>query len=151
MVIILGEGWRGFFNWIKVHVDTDRLKKKMKTDDVTIHRIVPNIYSNDPEKSKVFYMEFLGMELVMDMEWILTFASKSNPRAQISVLQHDKKDPLDNKPVFLSIEVDDVDFLYAIAKKVGCKITYPLTNEAWGVRRFFVEDPNGATINILSH
>jgi predicted enzyme related to lactoylglutathione lyase len=123
----------------------------MKTDNTTIHRIVPNIYSADLEKSKRFYIEFLEMELVMDMEWIVTFASKNNPTAQISVLQHDKKEKPDNKAVFLSIEVGDADSLYAKAQRQGCKITYPITNEPWGVRRFFVEDPNGATINILSH
>jgi hypothetical protein len=26
-----------------------------------------------------------------------------------------------------------------------------LTAEAWGVRRFFVRDPNGKVLNILSH
>jgi predicted enzyme related to lactoylglutathione lyase len=33
----------------------------------------------------------------------------------------------------------------------GRKIVYPLTDEPWGVRRFFVVDPNGAIINVLSH
>jgi hypothetical protein len=28
---------------------------------------------------------------------------------------------------------------------------YPLTNEPWGVRRFFVTDPNGIVINVMSH
>ncbi len=50
----------------------------MKANNVIIHRIVPNIYSNDLEKSKQFYVEFLEMKLVMDMKWILTFASKIN-------------------------------------------------------------------------
>ena len=26
-----------------------------------------------------------------------------------------------------------------------------LTNEPWGVRRFFVRDPNGAVINVMQH
>jgi hypothetical protein len=28
---------------------------------------------------------------------------------------------------------------------------YPLTNEPWGVRRFFVKDPSGTIVNVLSH
>ncbi len=30
-------------------------------------------------------------------------------------------------------------------------IVHPLTDEAWGVRRFFVRDPDGHVINVLSH
>ncbi|MGA2287514.1 MAG: VOC family protein, partial [Bradyrhizobium sp.] len=33
----------------------------------------------------------------------------------------------------------------------GYSIVYPLTDEPWGVRRFFVRDPNGAVINVVSH
>ncbi len=116
-----------------------------------IHRIVPNIYSNDPEKSKSFYVDFLEMELVMDMGWILTFASATSPTAQISVLKYDKKGEPDNSTVFLSMEVSDVDSLYEKAKKQNHEIVYPITNEPWGVRRFFVKEPNGATINLLMH
>jgi catechol 2,3-dioxygenase-like lactoylglutathione lyase family enzyme len=34
---------------------------------------------------------------------------------------------------------------------LGLPIVYPVTDEPWGVRRFFVADPNGVIINILSH
>lgn len=33
----------------------------------------------------------------------------------------------------------------------GLRIVYPLTDEPWGVRRFFVEDPDGRIINVLAH
>ncbi len=123
----------------------------MKANNIIIHRIVPNIYSNDLEKSKQFYAEFLEMKLVMDMKWILIFASKTNSTSQISILQNDKKGKLNNKAIFISIEVSDVDKLYEKAKKQNYKIIYEITDEPWGVRRFFVADPNGATINILTH
>ena len=51
----------------------------------------------------------------------------------------------------VSIEVEDVDQLYAQAVRCGFKIVYPITNEPWGVRRFFVQDPNGQIVNILTH
>ncbi|MGS2764106.1 VOC family protein [Sinomicrobium sp. M5D2P9] len=120
-------------------------------NNTSIRRIVPNIYSDNLEKSKQFYTRFLEMELVMDMGWILTFASKENPTAQISVFENTKKETLNNTAIFLSIEVSDVDQLYERAKNQGWEIVYPITDEPWGVRRFFVKDPNGATINILEH
>ena len=117
----------------------------------TIRRIVPNIYSNDIAASKRFYIDFLGMEVAMDMEWLLTFASKDNPTSQISILQNNENKPLDNSAIFLSIEVPDVDKWHERAQSQNIEIVYPITDEDWGVRRFFARDPNGATINILTH
>jgi len=59
-----------------------------------MRRIVPNIYSNDIEKSKEFCTGFLGMDLAMDMDWILTFVSKENKTSQISIFQNDTNKPL---------------------------------------------------------
>ena len=33
----------------------------------------------------------------------------------------------------------------------GFEIIYGITDEPWGVRRFFVRDPFGKIVNILSH
>ena len=33
--------------------------------------------------------------------------------------------------------------------KAGVKITYPLTDEAWGQRRFGLTDPNGMYIDVV--
>ena len=33
----------------------------------------------------------------------------------------------------------------------GAEIVHPLQDEEWGVRRFFVRDPNGRVVNVLSH
>lgn len=123
----------------------------METQEITLRRIVPNLYSADLEACKKFYQEFLGMDLVMDLGWILTFAARENPTAQINVHQKEGAEIPDNKSIFLSIEVSDVDGMYERAKKMGCAISYPITDETWGVRRFFVQDPTGATINLLSH
>jgi catechol 2,3-dioxygenase-like lactoylglutathione lyase family enzyme len=50
-----------------------------------------------------------------------------------------------------SVEVDDVDAAHAAVQRLGDEIVHPLTNEPWGVRRFFVRDLNGKVLNILSH
>jgi len=120
----------------------------MKTE---ILRIVPNIYSDNIEKSKEFYIDFLGMELAMDLQWVLTFVSKENHSSQITILKNDKKDSPNNDAIFLSIEVADVDKLYEKAKLKNIDIIYEIADEDWGVRRFFVKEPNGATLNFLTH
>jgi uncharacterized glyoxalase superfamily protein PhnB len=50
-----------------------------------------------------------------------------------------------------SIEVDDVDSVCRAAKAAGATIGHELTDEPWGVRRFFVRDPDGHVINVLGH
>ena len=117
---------------------------------MNFRRITPDIISNKMEESKEFYSGFIGLKLAMDMEWILTFISESNPTAQINLLRSDNQD-IDNSNVMISIESSDVDLLYkkALAQKI--EITYPLKVEDWGVKRFFVKDPNGVTVNIMCH
>lgn len=51
----------------------------------------------------------------------------------------------------LSIEVEDVDATYRRAQDMGQAIVYPLTDEPWGVRRFYLRDPTGKLLIILSH
>lgn len=116
-----------------------------------IFRIVPNIYSDDALKSKEFYIGFLGMKLAMDMDWILTFVSEENPTAQVSIFKNKSNTPLNNSAIFLSIELENVDEIHQTAIEQNIEIVYPIRNEPWGVRRFFVKGPNGETINILSH
>jgi uncharacterized glyoxalase superfamily protein PhnB len=50
-----------------------------------------------------------------------------------------------------SIEVDDVDAVYLRVKAQGIPIAYDLTDEPWAVRRFFLRDPAGKLLNVLTH
>lgn len=113
-----------------------------------VRRVVPNLHGDDPAACGEFYGEVLGLEAAMDLGWVATFAAPENPAAQINVMREDASAPV--RPD-VSIEVDDVDAAHAAALHRGCEIVHPLTDEPWGVRRFFVRDPNGAVLNVLSH
>jgi catechol 2,3-dioxygenase-like lactoylglutathione lyase family enzyme len=115
---------------------------------VRVRRIVPDLQSEDPAASREFYAEVLGLEVAMDQGWIVTFAAPDNPAAQLSVMRADASAPVQPD---VSIEVDDVDGAHAAARRLGCEIVHPLTDEPWGVRRFFVRDPSGRILNILTH
>ena len=115
---------------------------------MSIRRVVPDIKSQHLAESRTFYVDFLGLELAMDMGFVMTFVSPSNPTAQISVV-HDDGGSAQLPDV--SVEVADVDAMHMRAVERGLEIVYPLTDEPWGVRRFFVVDPNGTIRNILSH
>lgn len=117
---------------------------------MAVRRIVANISAAEPAAARAFYEDLLGLKLAMDFGWILTFASDEERQAmpQVSVMSEGGS----GTPVpDLSIEVDDVDAVYAGAVAAGFEIVYAITDEPWGVRRFFVRDPFGKIVNILSH
>ncbi len=111
--------------------------------------MVPHLRADDADAGREFYAGFLGFDVAMDLGWIVTFASPSNPTAQVNI--YGEAAPPASLQPHLSIEVDDVDEIHADALRRGLDIVHPLTNEPWGVRRFFVRDPSGHVVNILSH
>jgi catechol 2,3-dioxygenase-like lactoylglutathione lyase family enzyme len=113
---------------------------------MTIRRVVPDVESDDFEASTAFY-GLLGFEEVMNLGWVVTLASPSNPTAQITLVAPDQSDVHAD----MSIEVDDVDTAHAAMTAHGAEIVYALRDEPWGVRRFFVRDPNGQVVNVVSH
>ena len=113
-----------------------------------ISRVGPNIASDKLEACRDFYTGLLGFQVAMDLGWILTFVSPSNPTAQLSVLRQDATAPVVPQ---ITVEVADVDAVHAEAVRRGLELVHPLTDEPWGVRRFFVKDPNEVVLNVVSH
>ncbi|GAA2781280.1 VOC family protein [Streptomyces rameus] len=112
-----------------------------------VRRVVPNIRSTAVPENAEFY-GVLGLEEVMDHGWIRTLAAPGNPAVQLSLMGEDPTAPVAPD---LSIEVEDVDAAYAAMRARGAEIVHPLTDEEWGVRRFFVRDPDGRVVNVLGH
>jgi catechol 2,3-dioxygenase-like lactoylglutathione lyase family enzyme len=101
-----------------------------------------------PALAEKFYREILGLELLMDMKWIRTYGSSAKMSVQISFMSEGGS----GTPVpDLSIEVEDVDLALKKFTQAGFEIEYGPADEPWGVRRFFVRDPFGRLVNILSH
>jgi catechol 2,3-dioxygenase-like lactoylglutathione lyase family enzyme len=115
---------------------------------MSISRVVPNITSDKLDACRDFYAGLLGFQVAMDLGWVMTFVSPSNPTAQLSVLREDATAPVVAQ---ITIEVADVDAVHAEALRRGLEIVHPLTDEPWGVRRFFVKDPNGVVLNVARH
>jgi catechol 2,3-dioxygenase-like lactoylglutathione lyase family enzyme len=115
---------------------------------MAVRRIVANIASDRIDAAKAFYGELLGLRVVMDLGWIVTFAGDGQAPPQVSVAAEGGS----GTPVpDLSIEVDDVDAMHRRALAMGLAIEYGPATEPWGVRRFYLRDPAGRLVNILSH
>jgi catechol 2,3-dioxygenase-like lactoylglutathione lyase family enzyme len=115
---------------------------------MTVLRIVANVGVDDPRAAQGFYGDILGLDLAMDLGWIRTYAAPGRMIPQVSfATEGGSGTPVPD----LSIEVDDVDAVHGKMISAGFEIVYPLTTEDWGVRRFYVRDPFGRLVNILSH
>jgi predicted enzyme related to lactoylglutathione lyase len=115
---------------------------------MTVRRIVANIAADSVSEIRTFYADLFGLEVLMDLGWVVTLGSGETATTQMSILNEGGS----GAPVpDLSIEVDDVDAVYARAKELDCELVHDLRDEPWGVRRFFIVDPTGKVLNVLSH
>ena len=116
---------------------------------MSIKRVVPDLGTDRMDESREFYIQVFGFEVTMDLGWIVTLASPDNPTAQINLLRRAGPSDSQNAPD-LTIEVTNVDAVHDIAVERGLEVVYPLTDEEWGVRRFFLTDPDGLVVNVMS-
>ena len=113
-----------------------------------VKRIMANIAAEDVSAAKRFYQDILGLDVLMDHGWWLTYGSAQKMSVQVSIASEGGS----GTPVpDLSIEVDDLDTALQRMKKAKVAIEYGPADEPWGVRRFYVRDPFGRLINILMH
>ncbi|MHA6344800.1 VOC family protein [Roseivivax sp. CAU 1761] len=115
---------------------------------MTVRRIVANIATPDVAGIRTFYAELFGLEAVMDHGWMVTLASGETALTQLGIASEGGSG---TEVPALSIEVDDVDAVEARATALGHALVYGPVTEPWGVRRFFLRDPAGTLVNVLSH
>lgn len=83
----------------------------------------------------------------MNQGWVARFTSPDSG-ACVQVVTRDATAPEDS---VMTIKVDDVDAAYEEAQRRGYEVVHPLTDEPWGIRRFFVRSPDGQVINVAAH
>ena len=115
---------------------------------VTVKRIVADLAVDNPAEVAAFYREVFDLDVLMDQGWIVTLGTGEQARVQVAFMSEGGS----GAPVpDLSIEVDDLDEVYARVQRLEAEVVYPLTEEPWGVRRFYLRDPAGRVINVLVH
>ena len=113
-----------------------------------VRRIIADLPVADIEAAQDFYTGFLGLSTEeFNLGWVARYTSPETG-AHLQLVTRDAVAPED--PV-VSVLVDDVEAAYEEAQRRGYEIVHPLTTEAWGVRRFFVRDPDGNVLNVVHH
>ena len=115
---------------------------------MAVLRIVADLEADRPADVAGFYERLFGLETVMDQGFIVTLSGRAQQGIQLSLASEGGS----GTPVpALSVEVDDLDAVLARAREAGVEPEYGPVVEPWGVRRFFVRDPAGHLVNILTH
>jgi hypothetical protein len=96
---------------------------------MSVRRVVPNVAPDQLDQGRGCYAGLLGLQVAMDLGWIVTFASPSNPTAQLSVLRQGATAPVVARA---TVEVAAVDAVHAGAVRRGLGVVHPLTDEPWG-------------------
>jgi predicted enzyme related to lactoylglutathione lyase len=116
---------------------------------VRVTGVAANLPVFDIEATRSFYADYLGLGVEeMNLGWVARYRTEDR-RASVQLVTRDATRPVDS---VLSVHVGDrIEDAYADAQRRGYEIVHPLTREPWGVRRFFVRDPDGNVINVVSH
>jgi predicted enzyme related to lactoylglutathione lyase len=108
---------------------------------------ITNLHTDDVERAREFF-GFLGLtEDSMNQGWVARF-SCADSGASVQVVTRDATAPEDS---VMTVKVDDVDAAHEQAQRNGYEIVHPITDEPWGVRRFFVRSPDGHVVNVAQH
>ncbi len=113
-----------------------------------IRRIVTNLAASDIDEARRFYGDVLGLDVAMDLGWIVTLSSPATASPQLSIATEGGSGTVVPE---LSIEVDDIAEAERRIRDAGIEIEYGPVTEPWGVRRFYVRDPLGRLVNMVSH
>jgi len=108
-----------------------------------------NLPVADIAVARDFYTDYLGLNVEeFNMGWVARYSSPDGG-ASVQLVTRDATAPQDS---VISVHAGEhVDEAYEEAKRRGYEIVHPLTQEAWGVRRFLVRAPDGNVINVVSH
>jgi catechol 2,3-dioxygenase-like lactoylglutathione lyase family enzyme len=114
---------------------------------MAVKRIIPYHESADFEATRAFYTGVLGLEEGSFGGGYIGFGSG---QAQAVFA------PPGVQPMLPAMGVDvgswdAVDAAHAEAVRAGHEVIYGPVDEPWGVRRFFVRDPDGVVLSVLAH
>jgi catechol 2,3-dioxygenase-like lactoylglutathione lyase family enzyme len=118
---------------------------------MSVTRIVPNLPVADVARANKLYAEIFGLDVGMDLGWIGNLAPADAPAVQLQVMTSDESAPC-NPNISIGVTGSaEVDVIYQRVVTAGLDIVHPITDEDWGVHRFFFRDHDGNIVNVVAH
>ncbi len=124
-------------------------KVKMKlnagiiTDKLTATK---EFYTKTLDFGITFENDFFLLMHTPDKSFEVSFLKPNHPTQQ-PIFQA----PFAGKGIYLTIEVENVDAVYAAIQQKNVPIEIELRDEPWGDRHFAIVDPNGVGIDIVTY
>jgi predicted enzyme related to lactoylglutathione lyase len=117
-----------------------------------IDRTIPNITVPDRaalETSVREHAAVLGVEVLMDHGWIVTLGDRDGH--QLSIMTQDATASVNPAVSCFLTTVDEVQTVLGRVVEQGLEVVHLLSEEPWGVTRFFYRDSAGTVINVGTH
>lgn len=114
----------------------------------------PLIVTSKKDECSAFWTEKMGFEVGFDSSWFV-WLQAPDQGASIAFMTPDHpsappgSDEFTGKGITFEVDVDDVDAAYEELRAAGVPISYELTDEPFGQRRFGFHDPSGLWIDIV--
>jgi len=114
----------------------------------------PVFIVKDLDSARSFYTENFGFEVVFSGDWYIHLISKLGVQIGFLLPAQPTQPPIFQKPypgegVIFSLEVEDADTAFAMAKSKSLIVVLELRSEDWGQRHFCLQDPNGIYLDIV--
>jgi len=118
---------------------------------MSVTRIVPNLPVADVARAGDLYARIFDLRVGMDLGWVGSLAPDGLPAVQLQVMTSDAAAPC-NPTISVGVETPaEVDAVHDRVVAAGLEVVHPLSDEEWGVRRFFFRDPDGNVVNVVAH
>ncbi|MEM9134425.1 MAG: VOC family protein [Actinomycetota bacterium] len=118
-------------------------------------RLFPNVLSTDLPRSRHWYVSLLGFEAEYDSDWFVHLRSPEEELVTLGILAVDQdivNPAMAERPTggVITVVVDDVDAVHAVAQAAGATIVEAPRNLFYGQRRLLLADPDGQIVDVSS-
>ena len=108
----------------------------------------PIIVTDRKGEARDFWQRYLGFRAVFDSSWF-TLMTDEGSGSSIAFMTPDHPSAPPGPDACFELEVDDAVAAHAELTGRGLAVTYPLTDEPFGQRRFGFADPSGLWIDVV--
>jgi catechol 2,3-dioxygenase-like lactoylglutathione lyase family enzyme len=119
-----------------------------------INALFPVLCSRNVAAARDFYVRLFGFRVVFDADWYVQLLDPGTPAVQLGFVAHDHETVPPRfralpRGVLVTVEVDDVDAVFARARDLGLSIEMSLRDEEFGQRHFMTVDPDGLLVDVV--
>lgn len=102
-----------------------------------------------------FYVSQLGLVAVFESTWFMALGHRGDGAIAVALMAHDHPssppgpETFSGRGMFVTLQVVDAHAALRELERAGIQPVHPLTDEAWGQRRFAVRDPAGTLVDVV--